>query len=142
MYKRQHYNLGVTLFNTGQTSKAMIQYQEAVRLKPEYGPGFTNFCNLLALSNQAWELATSPDPGIRDGARAVDLAESACEQTHYRITIMVGTLAAAYAEAGRFDEAIATGQKACALASELGDTKDVYKRQVVSYNFPTHVRSS
>ena len=35
---------------------------------------------------------------------------------------MVGTLAAAYAEAGRFDEAIATGQKACALASELGET--------------------
>jgi cytochrome c-type biogenesis protein CcmH/NrfG len=133
-----HYNLGVTLFNTGQTSKAMIQYQEAVRLKPEYGPGFTNFCNLLALSNQAWELATSPDPGIRDGARAVDLAESACEQTHYRITIMVGTLAAAYAEAGRFDEAIATGQKACALASELGDTNLFKKNQELVTFYQAH----
>jgi hypothetical protein len=68
----------------------------------------------------AWLLATSPEATNRNGVLAVKLAECACQQTRYRITIMVGTLAAAYAEAGRFDEAISTGQKACALASESG----------------------
>jgi hypothetical protein len=40
---------------------------------------------------------------------------------------MVGTLAAAYAEAGRFDDAIATAQKACKLASESGE-QDLLKK--------------
>ena len=74
-----------------------------------------------ALNNLAWELATSPDAGDRDGALAVKLAERACELTHYQTAIFVGTLAAAYAEAGRFDEAVATAQKACALASEKAE---------------------
>jgi len=51
--------------------------------------------------------------------QAVAYAERACELTHYGVTIFVGTLAAAYAEAGRFDDAIATAQKACALARRL-----------------------
>ena len=128
-YADSHYNLGVALFKKGQIAEAMGQYQEAVRLKPDYGPAYINFCNTIALNNLAWELATSPDAKIRDGTRAVELAESACEQTHYRMTIMVGTLAAAYAEAGRFDDAIATGQKACALASELGETNLLKRNQ-------------
>jgi tetratricopeptide (TPR) repeat protein len=73
------------------------------------------------LNNLAWTLATSPDTSIRDGKRAVQLAERACELTGYKKTIMAGTLAAAYAEAGRFDDAMAMAQKACALASESGD---------------------
>jgi hypothetical protein len=69
------------------------------------------------LNNLAWQLATSPDPNIREGGEAVSLAERACELTGYREMVMVGTLAAAYAEAGRFDEAIVTAEKACALAT-------------------------
>ena len=34
---------------------------------------------------------------------------------------MVGTLAAAYAEAGRFPEAVATAEMACGLATQAGD---------------------
>jgi hypothetical protein len=83
--------------------------------------------NAIALNNLAWSLATSSDASIRNGALAVEMATRACEQTHYQQTMMIGTLAAAYAEAGRFDEAMSTGQKACALASEHGDT-DLLKR--------------
>jgi len=49
--------------------------------------------------------------------------------TRYRETVPAGTLAAAYAEAGRFDEAIATAQKACALASASGQPELLKKNQ-------------
>jgi lipopolysaccharide biosynthesis regulator YciM len=76
------------------------------------------------LNNLAWALATSPDASKRDGKRAVQLAERACDLTQYQQPIMVGTLAAAYAEAGRFDDAVATAQKARDIALALGQ-KDI-----------------
>ena len=57
------------------------------------------------------------------------LAERACELTKYQTTLLVGTLAAAYAEAGRFAEAVATAQKACALASKAKDQALLRKNQ-------------
>ena len=69
-----------------------------------------------ALNNLAWLLATCPEASLRNGAEAVQLAEKACQITEYHRTIMVGTLGAAYAEAGRFPDAVATAQKACELA--------------------------
>lgn len=80
-------------------------------------------------NNRAWELATSADPAKRNGARAVELAEDACVQTHYQQAVMVGTLAAAYAEAGRFDEAIGAAQMACAMAEKAGDAKLLAKNK-------------
>jgi peptidoglycan/LPS O-acetylase OafA/YrhL len=73
-------------------------------------------------NNLAWSLATNPDATKRNGALAVKLAEDAVLRTQGRQTIMVGTLAAAYAEAGRFDETIFTAQKACELAERNGET--------------------
>ena len=70
-----------------------------------------------ALNNLAWLLATAPDASVRNGPEAVRHAEEACRLTRYCATRPVGTLAAAYAEAGRFPEAIATAQKACARAA-------------------------
>jgi Flp pilus assembly protein TadD len=81
------------------------------------------------LNNLAWLLATCPEANLRDGAGAVRLAEQACELTRFQRTVMVGTLAAAYAEAGRFAEAVATAQKACAQATESGDEKLAGKNQ-------------
>jgi hypothetical protein len=80
-------------------------------------------------NNLAWMLATSSEATHRDGPLAVRLAECACGQTHYLETIMVGTLAAAYAEARRFDEAISTAQLACALASLSGQQELLQKNQ-------------
>ncbi|HTD87691.1 MAG TPA: hypothetical protein VK850_14040, partial [Candidatus Binatia bacterium] len=53
----------------------------------------------------------------RNGPLAVDIGERACELTRYEVPLFVGTLAAAYAEVGRFDEAIKTGTKARELAA-------------------------
>jgi Flp pilus assembly protein TadD len=82
-----------------------------------------------ALNNLAWALATSPRAEIRDGPRAVSLARHACELTQFRKTLFLGTLAAAQAEAGNFDAAVATAQKACELAVENGETNLLQKNQ-------------
>jgi Flp pilus assembly protein TadD len=57
---------------------------------------------------------------LRNGAEAVRLAERACELTQHRAPVLLGTLAAAYAEAGRFQEATETAEKARALALSVG----------------------
>jgi Flp pilus assembly protein TadD len=75
------------------------------------------------LHNLAWIRAAHSQAQFRDGAEAVRLAERACRVTGYQQSVMVGTLAAAYAEAGRFDEATATAQKARALAQAAGQNE-------------------
>ena len=77
-----------------------------------------------ALNNLAWILAANSSDALRNGAEAVRLAERACELSEHREPVLLGTLAAAYAEAGRFGEAVKTAEKACDLAT-AGDLKDV-----------------
>jgi peptidoglycan/LPS O-acetylase OafA/YrhL len=89
-------------------------------------------------NNLAWSLATSPDAAKRNGALAVKLAEDACQRTQYRETIMVGTLAAAYAEAGRFDDAISAAQKACELAAKNGETNLLQKNRELLSLYQNH----
>jgi tetratricopeptide (TPR) repeat protein len=107
-----HAQIAVIQARQGEFQEAIGHYTEALRLRPDLPD---------VLNNLAWMLATCPEARIRDGVQAVKYAERACELTHYQKNIYLGTLAAAYAEAGRFDDAIAMAQKACALASESGD---------------------
>jgi len=93
--------------------KVVAQSREALSLNP----------NLTgALNNLAWALAAGPNAELRNGAEAVGLAERACELTHYGEPLFLGTLAAAYAEAGRFPEAVTMAQKAEQLAASAGLT--------------------
>ncbi len=107
-----HYNLGNALLQKGRVDAAIAQYQQALQIKPD-APG--------VLNNLAWLLATCPDAHLRDGVQAVKYAEQACELTHHGVTPFIGTLAAAYAEAGRYDDAMAAAQQACALATAAGE---------------------
>ena len=93
-------------------SEAMAAQREALRLDPD---------SLEALNNLAWILATHPEGQFRNGAEAVQLAQRACDRAAWKQTTFVGTLAAAYAEAGQFDQAVATAGKACALAEQNGE---------------------
>ena len=107
------FHLGMTLSQSGRPREAVAQYREALRLNPNLAG---------ALNNLAWVLAASSDAELRNGAEAVRLAERACELTHYGEPLFIGTLAAAYAEAGRFPEAVTTAEKAEQLATTAGLT--------------------
>jgi hypothetical protein len=90
------------------------------------------------LNNLAWILATDPHAEIRNGEDAVKLATSACSLTGYQSPLMMGTLAAAYAEAGNFDEAIATGQQAHDLAVAEGKTDLAAKNNELLVLYQAH----
>jgi len=111
----------------GKPAAAVIQFNKAVEINPD---------NLGAINNLAWILATCPDDGMRDGARAVELAERAREITHGKHYGVLDTLAAAYATVGRFDQAAVAAKKAIELAraagqeqtaAEIGDRLRLYK---------------
>jgi tetratricopeptide (TPR) repeat protein len=87
---------------SGQGEKAITQYREAVRLSPPYA---------LYMNDLAWALATNPNEKMRDIKEAVRLAEDACRLSGGREPRFFGTLDAAYAGAGRFEEAITTASK-------------------------------
>ena len=107
-------NLGIALADKGRFGEAIEAFRKAIQSKPDFSE---------ALNNLAWVLATSSDAGLRNGAEAVRLAERACELTHYGEPSFIGTLAAAYAEAGRFPEAVTAAEKAAQLATDAGSKK-------------------
>jgi tetratricopeptide (TPR) repeat protein len=69
-----------------------------------------------AQNNMAWVLATCPQASLRNGIKAVGLAERADQLAGGKNPVVLCTLAAAYAEAGRFPDAIETAQRALHLA--------------------------
>ena len=75
----------------------------------------TSFRNLDALNGLAWTYATDPDPKLRDGKKAVQLATRCVGTTHRRVASFLDTLAAAHAEAGDFKLAIETSREALSL---------------------------
>lgn len=87
-----------------------------------------------AMNNLAVLLATAPDASLRDGAEAVRLAEKASTLTGNAHPVMLTTLAAAYAETGRFEDAIRTAEKALELARQAGADALVNRnRQLLEY---------
>jgi Tfp pilus assembly protein PilF len=107
-----HGRIAGSLSRQGNFIGAIVRYRRALQIDPDHAE---------VLNNLAWLLATCPEASQRNGPEAVQLALKACKLTRLRRTVMVGTLAGAYAEAGRFDEAVAMARKACALATEEGD---------------------
>ena len=102
------------LHETGHDREAVAQYRQVLAIKP----GLVKALNTLALL-----LATCADPAVRDGAEAVRAAEKACQLTQFQQIVPLGTLAAAYAEAGRFGDAVAATEKSLQLAAAAGDAR-------------------
>ena len=107
-----HYNLANTFLQLGRGPDAIVHYKRALELAPD---------EIETMNNLAWTLATSPDALVRDGSKAVQVAERADALTNNASPIISATLAAAYAEAGRFSDAIRTAQRAIQLATNEGN---------------------
>ncbi len=88
--------------------KLLAQQREAIRARPN---------DVGLLNSVAWTRAASPIAMMRDGAESVELAERAARLSEHREPAVLGTLAAAYAEAGRFPEAVQTARQALQLAT-------------------------
>jgi tetratricopeptide (TPR) repeat protein len=109
-YVEARYNLGnLFYYMKKKAPEALAQWREVLRLEPE---------NAIAMNQVAWALATSPEASVRNGAEAVRLAERAVELTAGQEPSMLSTLAAAYAEAGRFSDAVETARRASAIAGQ------------------------
>jgi Flp pilus assembly protein TadD len=112
--------LGGLLAELGDTHTAITQYREAIKLDPDVP---------AVLNNLAWLLATHPDAALRNGPEAITLAERAVELTGRNQPLLLGTLAAAYAESGRFDDAVKAAQEAVQLAEQRGDEELALKNK-------------
>lgn len=140
-----HRNLGLVLSFAGQKAEAVESLRRAVELAP--GLSFFDLAYVLQqagreeeartyyaralqiaplwpqnASRAAWMMATHPDPNSRHGALAVKLAEQACQATSNEDPACLDALAAAYAEVGRFDDAIGTVRRALGLMT--GDLRE------------------
>ena len=107
-----HTTLAIALEEKGDPAEAIQHYQKALELAPRSIPTLTNL---------AWLLATSRDATFRNGPKAVELAGQADRLVGGTNTLVLRTLAAAYAENGEFANAIRTAQSAMQLARMHGE---------------------
>jgi tetratricopeptide (TPR) repeat protein len=141
-YADAYYNRGTVLLAKGHIDEAIADLAKALEMQPDDADAHTSLGNALlqkgalleaitqyltasdlapkdphSRNNVAWILATASDNSIRDGARAVGFAQEAVQLSGGKEPLFLRTLAAAYAENGRFPEAIAIAQQAIVIAN-------------------------
>jgi tetratricopeptide (TPR) repeat protein len=118
--------MAVMLTVDGRVEEAIREYQEILRRNPD---------DLDALNNVAWIRATHADASHRNGEEAVRLAERARAKSPSPEAVLYSTLAAAYAEVGRFPAAVDAGERAVELARAAHAAQEIerYEEQLRSY---------
>jgi tetratricopeptide (TPR) repeat protein len=141
-----HLNLGAMLCSLGQLDEGIFHLERALQLDSSYTQAYRNLGEAYgSLGNRAraaryfdlavtdrpddafllnrlgWLLATSPEPAVRNASKAVEIAERAVRVTSRQDPTSLDTLAAAYAEANRFEDAAAAAAEAITLAGRRGD---------------------
>jgi tetratricopeptide (TPR) repeat protein len=157
-YTEAYYYRGAIWLNKGDKNLAIADFNKAIELEPRYTGAYVmrgetrwimgdkdlaiaDFNKAIELEPQndivyqipAWHLAVCPESKYRDGVKAVELAKKAVELKDEANNL--DTLAAAYAEAGRFQDAIKTQERAIAKLKEEGNTRDIpeYEQHLASY---------
>jgi tetratricopeptide (TPR) repeat protein len=111
---------GDAYLGVGKHAEAIADFEIVYKQKPK---------DSGLLNNLAWVLATSPEEKLRDGKRAIELAKAACAETDYKAPHILSTLAAAYAEAGDWDEAKKTIARALELKPDEEHLDQLQKEQ-------------
>jgi protein O-mannosyl-transferase len=163
-YPDAHYNLGAVLFRKGDFDGAIAEWRKTLSLSPNDPGTHTSLANALVqkgllreaadhyeialqsepdstlpLNNLAWLMSAGPDDSLRNGAKAVELARKVNRISKQDNPTFIRTLAAAYAEAGQFENAIETAQRASEVANAQGqhgfavqiqEESDLYRRHL------------
>jgi len=170
-YAVTHYNLGNVLARQGRADEALAQYRQALEIDPDYAAANNNLGIALARRGQFDEaashfrravelqpnnvdfqrnsaslLATCPEAALRNGAAAIEHAQQANQLSGGRRPEVLNTLAAAYAEAGRFPESLTAARKALELATQQDNHAlvEVLRARIALYEAgkPYHQTSS
>lgn len=130
-----HINLADALRGKGLEEEAVAQYESALQIAPQ---------SIAVLNNLAWLLATSPNPAIRNGPKAVAAAERAVRISGGANPFFFHKLAAAYAEDGNFPKALEVADRALQLATDQSQTALVFEmqRDIKLYRSNIPLRSS
>jgi tetratricopeptide (TPR) repeat protein len=166
-YAQAYNDLGTELSRQGRVDDAIAAWQQATAVNPGFAPAHFNLGNALdargkprpalaawrgglavdpnhvpTLRRAAWLLATARDASLRNAAEAVTLAERAARLTGGQDASILDALAAAYAAAGRFADAVETGNRAQRLAAQQGkpDLSAEIKARVALYQGKTAYR--
>jgi serine/threonine-protein kinase len=125
------HGLGQVLQQQGRYADAEQAYLGAIKAQPASAPAYESLARLLA---------TCPDDKARDGKRAVEYATTACERTGWKDPLCLDTLAAAYAEAGQFEEAVRYQARALENPEHKGDRRTGARRRLELYLHKKPVR--
>jgi len=165
-----HNGLGVALVQKGRLDEAIAHFEKAVAANPAFAEAFFNLGDTLyylehkvpealaawravlridpnhvpVLNQTAWVLATSPETSLRDGPQAVVLAERAVRLSGGRQPAILDTLAAAYAEVGRFAEAVQVTNQTLALAGKQNNRRlvEALEARIALYEAKTPFRDT
>lgn len=114
-----HTNLGLAFSTLGKFEQALMHHKEALNISPD---------SEKSLNSVAWILATAPDAKLRSPEDAIDYAQQACMLTDYKDALLLDTLAAAYAAAGKFLDAVTTAEEAVQLATDDESKQEFQER--------------
>jgi len=114
-----HRKLALKASMLGKFDQAILHHKEVLSINPH---------NEKPLNSLAWILATAADAKLRSPEDAIDYAHKACMLTDFEDALLLDTLAAAYASAGRFSEAVATAEEAVKLATDDESRQEFQER--------------
>jgi tetratricopeptide (TPR) repeat protein len=106
------YNLGMSLWALGKSKEAVSQYRQVLEMKPDWR---------VAANALAWIYATDQDKSVRNGDEAIKWAQVAVRGKKKIYPEYLDTLAAAFAEAGKYENASQIARRALSLAREYGN---------------------
>ena len=134
-YPEVENNIGLALLQKGRPSEAIAHWQNSLAIQSD---------SVDSLNNLAWVLATFPDIWIRNGGRALALADRANQLSGNKNPAVLRTLAAAYAENGRFTQArvIAESGLQLANAQENPTLANIFEADIALYRTNAPLRTA